>query len=409
VEPLKDYAALLSYMDRLGLFHMDLGLGRMEAFWAARGMPRIPVVHVVGTNGKGSVSTFFCSIARTHGIKAGLFTSPHFVSPRERVQINRALLGREEWLELANEVLATPGGESLTYFEFQTCLAMLAFEKNGVDIAVMEAGLGGRFDATTVFSPRLTLFTPIAMDHEKILGPTLVDIARDKAGAIHPGSLAVTGVQAAEAMVELQNRAEAVGARLMHASDMADPVDDVRLGLGGPHQRENARLALAGWRVFAAVADIWSEAAAERFGLESAFIPGRLQRVTLGGRSLILDGAHNQHALAALSEALPAEGIKPAAVIFACLADKDTSAMLPLVRALTDGPILVPGMDNERAGDAAALASAMGGNARPTATLTDALGAAFAACAEVDGPVLVCGSLYLLGEFYTMHPEFLTK
>jgi dihydrofolate synthase/folylpolyglutamate synthase len=146
-------------MDRLGLFHMDLGLGRMEAFWAARGMPRFPIVHVIGTNGKGSTSTFFCSIARAHGIKVGLFTSPHFLSPRERVQVNRAQLPPGEWVELANEVLATPGGPALTYFEFQTCLAMLAFEKRGVDMAVMEAGLGGRYDATTVFSPRITLFT----------------------------------------------------------------------------------------------------------------------------------------------------------------------------------------------------------------------------------------------------------
>ncbi|WP_285907859.1 bifunctional folylpolyglutamate synthase/dihydrofolate synthase [Pseudodesulfovibrio pelocollis] len=409
MEPLKDYDALQGYMDRLGLFHMDLGLGRMEAFWAARGMPGIPVVHVVGTNGKGSTSTFLCSIARTHGTKAGLFTSPHFVSPRERVQVNRALLGRDEWVALANEVLTTPGGEALTYFEFQTCLAMLAFEKRNVDMAVMEAGLGGRFDATTVFSPRLTLFTPIDMDHEKILGPTLVDIARDKAGAIHPGSVAVTGPQRAEAMIELANRAEAVGARLIPASDVADPVDGLRLGLSGPHQRDNARLALAGWRVFAAMADIRSEADAEGFGLESAFVPGRLQRVSLGGRTVILDGAHNSHALAALGEALKADGIRPASVIFACLADKDVSAMLPLVRALTDGPVLVPGMDNERAGDAARIASEMGGAARPAATLADALSEAFAARSEAQGPVLICGSLYLLGEFYRMHPEFLTK
>jgi len=396
-------------MDRLGLFHMDLSLGRMEAFWAARGMPGIPVVHVVGTNGKGSTSTFFCSIARTHGIKAGLFTSPHFVSPRERVQINRALLGREEWVELANEVLATPGGTALTYFEFQTCLAMLSFERKGVEMAVMEAGLGGRFDATTVFSPRLTLFTPIAMDHEKILGTTLRDIARDKAGAVRSGSVAVTGPQRAEAMEELANRVEAVGARLIFAANVADPVADVRLGLSGPHQHDNARLALAGWRVFAAMADIRSEADAERFGLESAFVPGRMQRVSIGGRTIILDGAHNTHALTALGKTLKAEGIRPASVVFACLADKDISAMLPLVRALTDGPVLVPGMDNERAGDAARIASKTGGDARAVPSLAEALEAALAVRTEAQGPVLICGSLYLLGEFYKIHPEFLTK
>nr|WP_231117190.1 cyanophycin synthetase [Pseudodesulfovibrio alkaliphilus] len=381
----------------------------METFWAVRGRPGVSVVHVIGTNGKGSTSTFFCSIARTHGIKAGLFTSPHFVSPRERVQINRSLLGREQWVELANEILATPGGAALTYFEFQTCLAMLAFERKNVEIAVMEAGLGGRFDATTVFSPRLTLFTPIAMDHEKILGPTLRDIARDKAGAIHPGSVAVTGPQRTEAMAELAERAESVGARLILASDVADPVVDGRLGLSGPHQRENARLALAGWRVFAAMAAIRSEADAERFGLESAFVPGRMQRVIVGGRSIILDGAHNTHALTALGEALKTENIKPASVVFTCLADKDASAMLPLVRALTDGPVLVPGLENERAGDATRIASEMGGDARAMPNLDQALKTALALGTEAKGPVLVCGSLYLLGEFYNIYPEFLTK
>jgi dihydrofolate synthase/folylpolyglutamate synthase len=408
VKRFTDYTQLTQYMDGLGLFHMDLGLGRMEAFWAARGMPGFPVVHVVGTNGKGSTSAFFCSIARAHGVKAGLFTSPHFLSPRERVQVNRTQLPREEWVTLANEVLATPGGEALTYFEFQTCLAMLAFERRGVDLAIMEAGLGGRYDATTVFSPRVTLFTPIDMDHVKILGPTLADIARDKAGAMHPGSLVVTGAQRAEAMVELQDRAQAVGARLMHAVDMADPVDGVKLGLGGIHQRENARLALAGWRLFMAVAGGRSEAAAERFGLESAFLPGRMHRVAVDGRTCILDGAHNPHALTALGAALRADGIRPCAVVFACLADKDATAMLPLVRALTDGPILIPGMDNERAGDAGQLAVAMGEGARACESLGDAVGEAMAGTTEADGPMLVCGSLYLLAEFYRLHPELLT-
>jgi dihydrofolate synthase/folylpolyglutamate synthase len=405
-----DYTQLEEYMDRLGLFHMDLGLGRMEAFWAARGMPQFPLVHVIGTNGKGSTSTFFCSIARAHGIKVGLFTSPHFLSPRERVQVNRAQLPPGEWVELANEVLATPGGLALTYFEFQTCLAMLAFEKRGVDMAVMEAGLGGRYDATTVFSPRITLFTPIDMDHEKILGPTLSDIARDKAGAIRPGSLAVTGAQPAEAMIELQNRADSVGARLMYAVDMADPVDDVRLGLRGMYQQQNARLALAGWRVFAASLEMRSEALAERFGLESAFLPGRMHHVEIDGHACILDGAHNRHALAALGAALRAEAVSPRAVVFACLADKDAAAMLPLVCGLTDGPILIPAMQGERAADAEALAAAMGQGARACLSLEAALEAAFAAQGrdgDTAAPVLVCGSLYLLADFYRLHPEFL--
>ncbi|WP_394701019.1 bifunctional folylpolyglutamate synthase/dihydrofolate synthase [uncultured Pseudodesulfovibrio sp.] len=404
VTQFNDYDQLAEYMDRLGLFHMDLTLSRMEAFWKARGLPDIPVVHVVGTNGKGSTSTFFGSIARAHGLKTGLFTSPHFLSPRERVQVNRTVLPRALWVELANEILSTPGGDELTYFEFQTCLAMLAFERQEVDVAIMEAGLGGKFDATNVFKPCLTLFTPIGMDHEKILGPTLKDIARDKAGAIHGGSHVITGVQVTEALIPLQDRAKAVGARFMYAVDMADPVEDDLLGLPGIHQSANARLALAGWRYYAVEKDIRSEHVAELFGLETAFLPGRMQWIELGGKAFILDGAHNSHALEALSAALHAEDIRPGAVVFACLKDKDCTAMLPLVQGLTDGPILVPSMENERASDAETLAGLLGETARSAESMEQAL----EACEDVEGPILVCGSLYLLSEFYLLHPEFLS-
>ncbi|CCH50315.1 FolC bifunctional protein [Pseudodesulfovibrio piezophilus C1TLV30] len=391
-------------MERLGLFHMDLTLGRMEMFWNARGLPALPVIHVVGTNGKGSTSTFLGSIARAHGLKTGLFTSPHFVSPRERVQINRAMLSAEVWVELANEVLSTPGGDQLTYFEFQTSLAMLAFERERVDLAVMEAGLGGTFDATNVFVPAMTLLTPIGMDHEKILGPTLTDIARDKAGAIHPGGLAVTGIQEADAMIQLQDRAEAVAARLLYAVDMADPVDHTQLGMMGIHQTANARLALASWRWYAAGHGIRSVPEAEQLGLESAFLPGRMQQVEINGQTLILDGAHNWHALEALKSALAAEDIQPGAVIFACLEDKDIESMLDRIRSLTNGPIYVPSMHNERARDAGELAGLIGARA----VAVDSMAHALQACHAVSEPVLVCGSLYLLAEFYTSHPEFLT-
>lgn len=399
-----NYSELTAYMDRLGLFHMDLTLARMERFWEARGIPKLPVIHVVGTNGKGSTTTFLCSIARAHGMKVGQFTSPHFVTPRERVQINRSMLDRDVWVELANEVLDTPGGDALTYFEFQTCLAMLAFERERVDIAIMEAGLGGKFDATNVFKPHMTLFTPIGMDHEKILGPTLTDIAQDKAGAIHHGGVVVTGTQESEAMIQLQNRAQEVGARFMYAVDMADPIDASELGMMGIHQTANARLALAAWRWFIVDVGGKSHLEAEKLGLGSAFIPGRMQQVEIGGQSLILDGAHNSHALEALVSALRAEDIELGAVIFACLEDKNFAPMLPLIRQLTKGPIIIPSMKSERAGDPCVLAEALGDRAVTAPSMSEAI----ASCREVDGPVLICGSLYLLAEFYTLYPEFLT-
>lgn len=404
VTHIKDYTELAVYMERLGLFHMDLTLGRMEAFWAARGLPDLPVLHVIGTNGKGSTAVFFGSIARSHGLKTGLFTSPHFVTPRERVQVNRTMLSRATWVELANEVLSIPSGRELTYFEFQTCIAMLAFEREGVDIAIMEAGLGGKFDATNVFAPMLTLYTPIGMDHEKVLGPTLRDIARDKAGAMREGGAVVTGPQEGEAMVELEDRASEVGARLIYAVDVADSVDDVKLGLSGIHQTVNARIALAGWRWHAASIGMRSEPVSEKFGLESAFLPGRMQQVEIDGQVVILDGAHNSHALVALKAALVSDDISPGSIVFACLKDKDIDPMTGLLKDLTDGPIFVPIMENERAGDAGSLAAGLGERAQAV----DSMAAALDACRDIPGPVLICGSLYLLAEFYILHPQFLT-
>lgn len=400
----KNYDDLADHMDRLGLFHMDLTLDRMERFWSNRGLPKFPIFHVVGTNGKGSTSTFLCSIARAHGAKAGLFTSPHFLSPRERVQVNRSPLSRDEWVELGNEVMNTEGGSELTYFEFQTCLAILAFERAKVDIAVMEAGLGGKFDATNVFKPYITLYTPIGMDHEKVLGPTLADIAGDKAGAMRHGGAAITGTQVDEAMVVLREAAQEVGCRFMYAVDIASPVDGAALGLMGIHQTANARLALAGWRWYMADNGQRSDMRSETFGLESAFLPGRMQFVEIDGQTLILDGAHNSHALEALGSALNAEDIRPGAVIFACLEDKDAAPMLPLIKGLTDGPVVIPVMENERAKKAQELCASFGEQARTAESMADAL----ASCKGVDGPVLVCGSLYLLAEFFKLYPTFLT-
>ena len=418
------YAHVLSHLEGLGLFHMDLTLDRMQSALTRLDLQRPPyaVAQVVGTNGKGSTATLLAALSQAHGLRTGLYTSPHMVSPRERIRINGLMLPESKWPRLATAVHQAEA--RLTYFEFLTVLAVLAFAEAGVDMAVMEAGLGGRWDATTALAADLLCVTPISMDHEQVLGTNLTAIATDKAGAFRRHVAVIHAAQEAEALEVLRKTAQQCRAPLLAAADLVPLPQGQSLHLRGPHQRGNAQLALAAWRHLAlqragqrAGQRAWPcQPEAENLALRTAFVPGRLQRITLpDGTDMLLDGAHNAHGLRALSEALRAEGIRPGGVIFSCLADKDLQHMLPLVRALAENvPLWVPTIaHNARAAQAADLAPRISEKAQPMPSLAEALAAAQAAlrassaCDPACGPLLLCGSLYLLGEFFTLHPEFL--
>ncbi len=407
--PFSDFQGLSDWLSGLGLFHMDLTLERMESWLAAGPKPRFGVLHVVGTNGKGSTATFAASGLRAHGLRVGLYTSPHFVSFRERILLDGEPLPEGHWTDMARRVLKRAPGLGLTYFEFLTALAVEAFAQERVDVAVMEAGLGGRYDAVTAVkgavgqTSAVTLFTPFGLDHQAVLGVGLPAIAADKACALGPGEVAITGPQEREAMAALAVRADGVGGRLLALAPPAGLPEGAELGLPGRHQRGNAMLALAGSREILARLGRPVSMPAVLKGLGSAFIPGRMQAIP-GRPRLILDGAHNAHALSALKESLDAAGESTAALVFACLADKDVDAMLPLVRSLTRGPILVPGIPGcQRSMDPSILARRIGPRAEAAFDLAQAL-ERIAGGAE---PVLICGSLYLLAEFYKKNPVFL--
>lgn len=436
------FAALAAHLDRLGLFRMRPGLERMEAVLARLDLKRPPfvVAQVAGTNGKGSTSVMLAELAAAHGVRAGLHISPHFVSVRERILINGAMLPEESWAGLGSRLMQR-GGETLTYFEFVTCLAVMAFAEAGVDLAVMETGLGGAFDATTALEADIVLFTPIALDHQNVLGHSLEAIAADKAGAIRPGKPVLSGPQRPEALNRLERAALAAGANLRLADGVEALPRGVVTGMGGDHQTENARLALAGWRLLrrdilppGAGSGPASDPVREAEGLRRARLPGRLHFLPprgdaagpfaacpLGRPPMILDGAHNAHGLAALGAALARRDTAPAAVVFSCLADKDLDALLPLLRALSTGPVFVPPVaENPRALDPVSLAGRIGLNAVPAASFAEALGLAAVHMAErlpeafraadrekARNPLLVCGSLYLLGEFFRFFPECL--
>jgi dihydrofolate synthase/folylpolyglutamate synthase len=443
-----DFAALERRLDGLGLFRMTPGTERVRAV-LRRLRPAPPphvAVQVAGTNGKGSTSVMLARTAEEHGLKTGLHISPHFLSLRERLSINGVPLPDDAWLDAAERVMAA-GGSDLSWFELVTCIASEAFTAADVDLAVMESGLGGRFDAVSALKADMVLFTPIGMDHEAVLGPTLGDIAADKAGAVRPGKPVLSGPQSLQALDALRRCAAERNAPFFLIDDTAPPPfsPDAAVAMPGKHQIANARLALAAFRTLVRNA-MFPPAVMERLAgapdeeaearaLARARLPGRMQwiaplpRTALGrdeaalfpaGRPpLLLDGAHNAHGLAALGKSLAASGTAPAAVIFSCLRDKNPAAMLPLLRALATGPIVIPPITgNPRAADPEELAARAGLNAEAVPSLAEALRRASTAVIDrlpespgggaPANPLLICGSLYLLAKLYALRPEYLT-
>lgn len=416
-----DFAGFSAYLDSLGLFHMELGPHRMRAALAGLSLATLPhlAVQVVGTNGKGSTAAYLAAMLSAHGLPTGLYLSPHFVSVRERILMAGRQLPEEDWVAAARAALdATASGgdrDRLTYFELITAMAAWLFAHHGAEAAVYEAGLGGAGDATTALGRDLVLFTPIGPDHAAVIGPTLADIARDKAGAMVPGGVAVTGPQEPEVMDVLRREAGRLGTRLYDASELAlyDParrrglllgrksleIPNARLRLAGPHQARNAALALAGFSVCADLLGLAPDAAALARALTETFIPGRLHLLRLPGMTpeLLLDAAHNVPALGALQAALASLRLAPAAMIFTCLGDKDLGGMAPLAAALTTGPIFVPELPGvSRARPASEVAAALG----PRAVAVADPAAALLAVRGMAGTVLACGSMYLLAALF---------
>ncbi|MFZ5812758.1 MAG: bifunctional folylpolyglutamate synthase/dihydrofolate synthase [Thermodesulfobacteriota bacterium] len=406
----------------------------MHRALAALGLTRLPhaCVQVVGTNGKGSTATLLAALCSAHGLGVGLSTSPHFLSVRERIRLYRGgmpgdpgtpgaplrdgLLSEADWLDAARECLAATAGfgpsGQLTYFELLTVMAAWLFAARGADVAVYEAGLGGSHDATTALPRDMAVFTPMGMDHAGVLGPTIGHIARDKAGAISEGGLAVTSGQPPEAMDALADRARQARAELVPAREAARfdatsgtvrfpaeglEVAGAALGMPGSFQAENAATALAAFSVLAGRMGLPVSGEAVRRALAATRIAGRMQRLapTWMRGELLLDCAHNVPAMQTLEAALAAGGIRPSAMVFTCLADKDFAGMSEIVTRLSTGPILVPGLSCPgRTRDPADVARTLG----PRAEAFPDAAAALGRCRDLAGTILVCGSMYLLSE-----------
>jgi dihydrofolate synthase/folylpolyglutamate synthase len=395
----------------------DLKLERMRAALARRGHPEaaFPALHVAGTNGKGSTAAMLDAVLTAAGWTTGLYTSPHLIDFTERIRIRGGTIPRETVVALVDELRADldAAGIALTHFEFATLLACEWFRQAGVDVAVIEVGLGGRLDATNLVRPVVTAITSIGHDHEEYLGQGLPAIAGEKAGILKAGVPLALGPVAPEAEAVITARAGALGIPVVHAGRQAVlqkeegtlvfrgagvAWDGLELGLPGRFQRDNAAVALT---VLALARERFScSASAVREGLRHVRWPGRLA-VVRQRPLVVLDGAHNPEGVTTLVGELPAlVGTRPVTLVFAVMADKAWREMLASL--LPGVARVVATRVGRRALPPPEIAAEVGGR-MPVEVVEDPGTAVRVGLERAgdDGAVLIAGSLFLVGRAYT--------
>lgn len=362
-------------------------LERMRTLAAAFDNPQkaYRVVHVAGTNGKGSTCAMLEAALRSAGFRTGLYTSPHLVEPTERIKIGPAEVDRDNFAELLSKVFERSEevlGVIPSYFETLTAMAFLAFRDAGVEFAVIETGLGGRLDATNIVDPELCVITPIDYDHQFYLGDSLTEIAGEKAGILKPRLPAVFAHQHEEALRVLEQRARELDAPVMHSSAVANLP---RVPFTGAHQIENARTAVAALQVLGVDAR----------GIEGAQWPGRLQLVH-HSPAIYLDGAHNPAGAEALARFMrECCAGRPMWLVYGTMADKEFAKVAQILFPLAE-KILLPAVDNSRALSPEELLPLAEGRAELVGTVAEAYDKATQAPAETA--VFLTGSLYAVGE-----------
>ncbi|MEM6253650.1 MAG: folylpolyglutamate synthase/dihydrofolate synthase family protein [Cyanobacteria bacterium P01_D01_bin.156] len=414
-----DKLSIDDFLGAYGRFGVNLGLSRIQALLERLGSPhlQVPIVHVAGTNGKGSVCAYLASVLSAAGYRVGRYTSPHLLDWNERICINQVPIEHKQlWHHLQNvataidDTIATP-----TQFEVFTAVAWSYFAAQAVDVAVIEVGLGGRLDATNVCpEPLVTAIVSLSREHWQQLGPTLADIAREKAGVIKPSRPLIIGPLPAAADDVVRQRARELNAPL-HAVTPAIDADagqwrsgldrqiDYRASLLGDHQRINSAVAIAilqllqqqGWNI---------PIDAIQQGMEKTQWLGRLQWLTWNKQQLLIDGAHNTAAAQMLRryvDQLP----QPITWLMGMLATKDHRDIFQALLRPGDALHLVPvkGHQTAEPADLAALAQGLCPDLAKCCNYKT-LEAGLTAFSKDNGETKVlCGSLYLIGDFLSHH------
>ncbi|WP_327645867.1 folylpolyglutamate synthase/dihydrofolate synthase family protein [Micromonospora zamorensis] len=432
-----EFAAVEAELNARGFTRMVFELDRIESLLDLLGSPQraYPAIHLTGTNGKTSTARMIDSLLRAHGLHTGRYTSPHLETVRERISLDGEPVSEERFTSVYREIkplaelIDARSDEPLTYFDMTTALAFATFADAPVDIAVVEVGLGGAEDATNVILAGVCVITPIGLDHTEWLGDTIQDIALAKAGIIHPGATVIAAAQDEEAAGPLLDRcaevgatiareggefgvlsrAVAVGGQVLSLQGLGGVYDDVFIPLHGAHQAQNAAVALAAVEAFLGAGSRRQlDVETVREGFSSTSSPGRLERVR-NAPTILLDGAHNPHGMAATVTALQEEfAFSKLVAVVGVLADKDAEGLLELLEPVID-QLVVTRNSSPRAmptDDLAALAAEIFGEERVSTAeeMPDAIELAVA-LAEEDVPgelsgvgVLVTGSVVTVAD-----------
>lgn len=348
----------------------------------------VQVIHVAGTNGKGSTCAMIESIARATGSRCGLFTSPHLIDYRERIQVNGVHIPEEDCAAMLTELRGICEGfeHHPTFFEITLALAMRWFRNRRCELIILETGMGGRLDATTAVPADVCVITPIGMDHQQWLGDTLAAIAREKAGIFVEGKPAVSSPQEPEARAVLEKEANQ---RRSPLDFIREPLLGYTPAISGEHQRWNAALAVEALHLarFPLNSDVI------RQGLNKVKWPGRFERIR---PNIILDGAHNPHAAASLADTWrEIYRNEKATLIFGAVCAKDIRGVLRLLSPIAARILFCP-VDSPRATPVEELVAALPDEAPPHSSHKD-LKSAIQAAKTHDQPTLIAGSLFLVG------------
>lgn len=423
-DSMERYDRLIRYLEEVPLYGhkdgtkniaylMDLLTGDLQ-----KALKDTRVIHVAGTNGKGSTCAMLSSILRSAGLKTGLYTSPHLMSYTERIQINGRPISQTDFVRMGAKVkraisqMVAQGKNHPTFFEILTAMGLCYFLEKKVDVIVLETGVGGRLDATNIIDhPDLCMITSISLDHTKVLGSTVEAIAKEKAGILRKGSPVVVAKNLPRVQRVLREEAGKAGAPYHYAGSAADlaKAAGYEIPLKGRYQKENLAAVLEGAALLSK-AGLAISGEALRKGLKETSWPGRMQALSLYGCEVILDGAHNPAGAKALSEYIEAEETQPVVLVFSALGKKDIEGILgPLRDASKIRSVIFTCIDGQD--ETARFIEAWGKrkDAAPYQIIKEpgeALLRATKAARQAGGKVYVAGSLYLIGDILTFWQQY---